>query len=93
MVTAQLVLYMSESGKVFKRTHLESLYKAKLEELGRPCHDINPTRFKDHLLSNLPAGWHSFAKGWDVYLSHSSTVGGALAQCLEHSDINQDDAL
>ena len=56
MVTAQLFLYMSESGKVFKRTHLESLYKDKLEELGRPCPDINATMFKDHLLSSLPTG-------------------------------------
>ena len=59
MVTSQLVLYMSESGKVFTRTHLESLYKDKLEELGRPCPDINATRFKDHLLSSLSTGWHS----------------------------------
>jgi hypothetical protein len=93
MVTAQLVLYMSESGKVFKRTHLESLYKEKLEELGRPCPDINPTRFKDHLLDSLPTGWHSFTKGRDVFLSHSNTVGDALAQSLEQSEINQDDAL
>ena len=93
MVTSQLVLYMSESGKVFKRTHLESLYKDKLEELGRPCPDINATRFKDHLLSSLPTGWHSYTKGRDVFLSHSSTVGEALAQSFEQSEINQDDAL
>ena len=93
MVTAQLVLYMAESGKVFKRTHLESLYKEKLKELGHPCPNINPTWFKDHLLNNLPAGWHSFTKGWDVFLSHSNTVGKALAQTCEQSEINQDDAL
>ena len=84
---------MSESGKVFKRTHIESLYKDKLEELGRPCPDINATRFKDHLLSRLPTGWHSYTKGRDVFLSHSSTVGEALAQSFEQSEINQDDAL
>lgn len=71
---------MAESGKVFKRTHLESLCKEKLKELGHPCPNINPTRFKDHLLNNLPAGWHRFTKGRDVFLSNSNTVGEALAR-------------
>ena len=63
MVTAQLVLYMSESAEVFKLSQLQSLYKKKLGELARPCPNLNPTRFKEHLLNNLPDGWHSFSRG------------------------------
>ena len=56
MVTDQLVFYMAESGKVFKRRHLVSLYKEKLKELGHPCPNINPTRFKNHLLCYHASG-------------------------------------
>lgn len=93
MVTAQLVFFMSESGGTFKLVQLQSLYKKKLEELGRTCPQVNPTRFKEHLLHHLPTGWDSFSKGRDVFLSHSDTVGEVLSHTVQKLEINQDDAL
>lgn len=63
LVIAQLIIYMTESKEVFKLARLKFLYKQKLAELGRPCeNDINSTRFKEHLLDNLP-GWTAVQEG------------------------------
>ena len=93
MVIAQLVLYMTDSTEAFKLSTLQFLYKKKLDELGRTCPKLNATRFKEHLLKHLPPGWASFTRGKHVYLSHSANVGEALAQSLQQSEIDQDDAL
>ena len=92
MVTAQLVLYMSDSSQVFKLSQLQSLYKNKLIEPGRPCPILNPTRFKEHILKNLPADWYAFTKGRDVFLGNSDTVGEVLRQS-HHQSIDQDEAM
>ena len=93
LVSAQLVLYLSESNEVSKLPILLCLYKNKMNELGRIFPHLNATRFKQHLLQHLPHGWASFSRGRDVYLTHSDTVSEALAQSSKQSEINQDEAL
>ena len=91
MVT--LVLYMIDSIGAFKLSTLQFLHKKKLDELGRTCPKLNATWFKEHLLKWLPPGWASFTRGKHVYLSHSAKVDEALAQSLQQSEIDRDDAL
>ena len=93
LVIAQLIIYMTESREVFKLATLKVLYKQKLAELGRPCeNDKNSTRFKEHLLDNLP-GWTAVLKGNHVFLSHTSTVGKVVAEANENQGIEKDDAI
>lgn len=95
LVIAQLVVYMTESKEVFKLATLTNLYRQRLAEVSRPCeHEINSTRFKEHLLDSLPDGWTAINKGGNtVFLSHNDTVGDIMAQASENQNIAQDEAI
>jgi len=95
MVMAQLITLVDDSRtEVFKLSTLRESYQTMMSDMGRPCSGREPhaTRFKDHLLHNLPE-WAELAEGRDVFISHKSTVGAVLAHTYHSSQIDQDEAL
>lgn len=82
---SELVAYITEtkamssegSATVFQLSELAKLYKRRLEQLGIEDPEINTTRLKEKLMTQLPE-LEAYQKGKNVFLAFHDDVGTAL---------------
>lgn len=86
---AELVIYIEETylgedtAPVFKLSELANLYKARMEQLGKPFDGrVHTTRLKERLLAEIP-NLHAYGKGRDTVLAFEKDIGYALFQSCE----------
>lgn len=91
LVFSELLVYVSEKRystdepAVFRLAELVSLYKERLEQFGTDIPDVNSTRLKERLLSEIPE-LVAYKKGRDVLLAFEKDIGPVLSEASSYSD-------
>ncbi len=71
--------YSTDEPAIFRLAELVSLYKERLEQFGTDIPDVNSTRLKERLLSEIP-GLLAYKKGRDVLLAFDKDIGPVLSE-------------
>ena len=74
----------SNNPVVFRLVDLVSLYKQRLDQLGRKTPDVNSTRLKEKLLAEIPE-LESIKKGRNILLAFKKYIGAAFSQASIYS--------
>ena len=75
----------SNNPVVFHLVDLVSLYKQRLDQLGRKTPDVNSTRLKEKLLAEIPE-LESIKKGRNILLAFKKYIGAAFSQASIYSE-------
>ncbi|KAK4304447.1 hypothetical protein Pmani_023602 [Petrolisthes manimaculis] len=90
-VFSELLLYITETNSstndpvVFRLADLVSLYQQRLKQLGIHNPNVNSTRLKDQLLSEIPE-LEAHKKGRDVLLAYTEDVGSVLSTAVDYTE-------
>lgn len=91
LVFSELLTYViekrlsTEEPATFRLAELVSLYKERLEQFGTDIPDVNSTRLKERLLSEIP-GLVAYKKGRDVLLAFDKDIGPVLSEASSYTD-------
>lgn len=77
--------YSTDEPATFRLAELVSLYKERLEQFGTDIPDVNSTRLKERLLSEIP-GLVAYKKGRDVLLAFDKDIGPVLSEASSYTD-------
>lgn len=93
LVVARLVAYLQYHHETYKLAELLRMYENHLQHLGSEWIGVavHKTRFKTHLLEKLGSEWSAYSQGRDVYISHTKSVGKAVAETVT-SKVTDDEA-
>ena len=90
-VFSKLLVYIIETKTntdgplVFRLADLVALYQQRLQQLGVDDPNVNSTRLKDKLSSEIPV-LEAHKKGRDVLLAFSEDVGTVLSKALDYTE-------
>ncbi len=77
--------YSTDDPAIFRLDELVSLYKERLEQFGTQIPDVNSTRLKEGLLSEIP-GLLTCKKGRDVLVAFDKDISPLLSEASSYTD-------